>query len=133
MSFSFQYDYALLKGDSAGLRFRAAGTQSYFFSIDASGNYTFLYYPDVMDGATAQTISSGVSHPVHKGYGVKNQLTLIAIGNLFYFYLNQQFFLKATDPTLSSGGLSLLVDSEAIPTEAVFSQAVAWNIAGMAP
>lgn len=133
MSFSFQYDFSILKGDSAGLRFRAAGTQSYYFSIDTSGHYTFLYYPDVMNGKTARTIRSGVSNLLQKGYGAKNQLTLIAIGDLFYFYLNQKCFLQATDQTLTIGGLSLLVDSETAPTEAVFSQAVAWNIAGMAP
>ena len=133
MNFTFQYDFSILKGDSAGLRFRAADTKSYYFSIDASGKYKFLYYPDVMDGNSAQTIQSGVSNLMQKGYGAKNQLTLIAIGDLFYFYLNQKFFMKATDQTLTIGGLSLLVEDETAPTEAVFSQAVAWNIAGMAP
>lgn len=133
MNFSFQYDFALLKGDSAGLRFRAAGASCYYFSFDASGNYAFLYYPDVMDGKTAQTIRLGASNLMHKGYGVKNQFTLIAIGGLFYFYFNQQFVMKATDQTLTTGGLSLLVESKTAPTEAVFSQATAWNIAGMAP
>ncbi|HEU5378730.1 MAG TPA: hypothetical protein VFV38_25185 [Ktedonobacteraceae bacterium] len=56
-----------------------------------------------------------------------------AIGGLFYFYFNQQFVMKATDQTLTTGGLSLLVESKTAPTEAVFSQAMAWNIAGMAP
>ena len=133
MNFTFQYDFALLKGDSAGLRFRALGSQSYYFDINASGNYQFIYYPDVTNGTTSRTIQTGKSPLMRKGYGVKNQLTLIAIGKLFYVYLNQQFLMKATDPTLTIGGLSLLVDSEAAPTEAVFSQAIAWNIAGMAP
>ncbi len=133
MSFSFQYNFSLLKGDGAGLRFRASGFQSYYFAIDASGNYSFLYYSDVTNGKTARTIQSGSSNLMPKGYGVKNQLTLVAIGDLFYFYLNQKFFMSATDQTLTIGGLSLLANSETAPTEAVFSQAVAWNIAGMAP
>lgn len=108
-------------------------TKSYYFSINTSGNYTFIYYPDVMNGNTSQTLQSGTTKLMHKGYGAQNQLTLIAIGSLFYIYLNQQFVVKVTDPTLSIGELSLLVDSETAPTEAVFSQAVAWNIAGMAP
>lgn len=133
MNYTFQYDFAILKGDNAGLRFRAFGYQSYYFDIDTSGKYQFLYFSDVTNGATSRTIQSGTSKLMQKGYGAKNQLTLIAIGNLFYFYLNQQFLMKATDPTLTIGGLSLLVDSETAPTEAVFSQAIAWNIAGMAP
>lgn len=56
----------------------------------------------------------------------------MSFGGVFYFYLNQQFIMKATDQALTMGGLSLLADSETAPTEAVFSQAVAWNIAGMA-
>jgi hypothetical protein len=133
MSFSFQYDFAILKGDGAGLRFRASDTTAYYFSIDEAGKYSFIYYPDVTNGATSKAIQSGVSNLMNKGYGVKNQLTLIAIGDAFYFYLNQNFLMKATDQTLTMGGLSLLVDDETAPTEAVFSQAVAWNIAGMAP
>lgn len=133
MSFSFQYDFAILKGDGAGLRFRASDTTAYYFSIDEAGKYSFIYYPDVTNGTTPKTIQSGVSNLMNKGYGVKNQLTLIAIGDAFYFYLNQNFLMKATDQTLTMGGLSLLVDDETAPTEAVFSQAVAWNIAGMAP
>jgi len=133
MNFSFQYNFSILKGDSAGLRFRAINYQAYYFDVDTSGNYKFIYYPKVMDGTTSQTIQSGVRKLMHKGYGAKNQLTLIAIGDLFYFYLNQQFLTMAADQTLTMGELSLLVDSETAPTEAVFSQAVAWNIAGMAP
>lgn len=133
MSFSFQYDFAILKGDGAGLRFRANGTAAYYFSIDEAGKYSFIYFPDVTNSATSKAIQSGVSNLMNKGYGVKNQLTLIAIGDVFYFYLNQNFLTKVTDQTLTMGGLSLLTDDETAPTEAVFSQAVAWNIAGMAP
>ena len=85
-----------------------------------------------MNGSTSQTLQSGTTKLMHKGYGAQNQLTLIAIGSLFYVYLNQKLVMKATDQTLTIGGLSLLVESETAPTEAVFSQAVAWNIAGMA-
>lgn len=93
----------------------------------------FFVIPDVTNGDTSQTLQSGTTNLMHKGYGVPNQLTLIAIGSLFYIYLNQQLVMKVTDQTLTIGELSLLVDSETAPTEAVFSQAVAWNIAGMAP
>lgn len=133
MNFSFQYNFTILKGDSAGLSFRALDTKSYYFSIDTAGNYEFIYYPDVMNGNTSQTLQSGTIKMMHKGYGVQNQLVLIAIGSLFYIYLNQQFVMKAMDQNLTIGELSLLVSSETAPTEAVFSQSVAWNIAGMAP
>ena len=85
------------------------------------------------NGKIAHVIQEGTTKLMHKGYGVQNQLTLITIGSLFYFYLNQQFFMTAKDQSLSIGQLSLMVESITAPTEAVFSQAVAWNIVGTVP
>jgi hypothetical protein len=133
MNYTFQFNFSILKGDQAGFRFRSLDLKSYVFFIDGLGKYELDYYSDVTNGNTSTTIQSGASKLMHKGYRANNQLTLVAIGSIFYFYLNGQYLMTGVDQTLTMGLISLLVDSETAPTEAVYSQAVAWNIAGMAP
>ena len=127
-NFAFQVQMTLLSGDTAGLMFRVSGPtlKSYLFFLSGSGYYGLILTSDF---SKSRTLAINRSTAIKQGFNQPNVLTVIAKGNDLYLFINRQYVTKITDSTYSEGNLGLFASAYKIfPTEAVFSNAEAWDI-----
>lgn len=126
---AYQVSITFNKGNRAqgGLLFRADTTKNtyYFFHIGADGSYAFdLYGPNNQ----ASTLISGLSTAIIPGFGQANQVAVIANGNHYYLYINQQYVDTVTDNTFTAGQIGVAVINISTPADATFSNAQVWKL-----
>ncbi len=92
-----------------GLVFRLSddGNNAYMFFLHPNGEYNFYLYTrpkwnELTSSATSSAIKTGTA---------KNRLKVVAQGNQFALYVNDQFLNTFTDPTLSQGRLGFAISS----------------------
>jgi|SRR5579875_253311 len=124
-NFALQVDINILQGDYGGIVFRADIDSGalYMFEINESGSYSLYIYtgPNASQSQTLLSGSTGLYQP-----GQANQLTLIAEGNTFYLYLDQQFFDSTADGTFKTGLIGLIADDYQQPTDVAFNNLKLW-------
>jgi hypothetical protein len=127
-NFAFQAQMTIIKGNAGGLIFRlnfaASSLNSYLFLIDHLGSYRLVA---LQNNNTVMQLANGVSSAVNVGLNQSNLLTVIALGNNFYLYVNKQYITSARDNTFSSGVVGVFA-SGANATDVVFSNAQVWKL-----
>lgn len=129
-NFTYEVKMSIIKGDFGGIIFRAdsADSEFYYLFIGQDGSYFLLLNKGSKNiqalaaGHITQTISSGF----HTGPNEANLIGVVARGNMLDLYANGQHFASATDSTLASGEIGVIVDALKQPTEVAFSDASIW-------
>ena len=101
-----------------GLIFRYQGNRIFYnFLIYMDGHFQIRYYDD--NDATAQTTADFAYLPTTLvNPSASNKLTVIGIGNDYWFYINDQFVHHMNDAQLSGGTVGLFVGVKEIGQEA---------------
>jgi hypothetical protein len=118
---AFQVQITQSSGNGAGIRFRIVANKGYTFTIKPQGAYD-LYYSGAIIPYTPTS-----SPAFHTGYNVSNVLTVIARGSNFYFYINQQFLVSASNSLLTCGQIGFNVFNSTSAAAASFSNAKVWT------
>ena len=91
----------------------------YVFEIDSAGYYGLYTSTD-----KTRTVLTGQTSLYQMNQA--NQLTVIAMGTTFYFYLNHHFFDQATDKTFGEGQIGLIALDYQQPTTVVYNNLKVW-------
>jgi len=124
--FTFQVQMAIVSGDAGGITFRVTGSNFYLFAITPGGSYHF----DVVNGnglALPGVLKQGSSSAIHKGLNQPNLIAVVALGNKFDLYVNNQHIDTVTNGTLGSGNIGLAAEEVSNPTDVMFSNAMVWK------
>jgi hypothetical protein len=65
---------------------------------------------------------------INKGQGKSNLLAVVAVGNTISLYVNNNFLVKVTDSTYSSGQIGVAAAENSNATDVVFSNAKVWKM-----
>lgn len=122
---AFQADITILHAEYAGLDFRHSSTGAYTFLIGANDSYQFDSYNQ---NDNAKVIRQGYNNAININARQTNQLTVIAVDNVFYLYVNQQLIALAQDKTYSRGGIALDAENPSGNTDVVFSNVKVWKL-----
>lgn len=123
---AFQVQITNFSGEGGGITYRASnnGTKrkGYTFTLKPEGAYDLL-----ASGVNLIPYTRTSSPAVHTGYNVSNVVTVIARGSNFYFYVNQQFLVSASDSSLTCGKIALIVLDWTSLASASFSDVKVWT------
>jgi hypothetical protein len=127
--FAIQVQMRILSGDAGGLVFRVAPDEKslYMFQVTAAGEYALLFDRDA-DAGTFSSLASGTTGAMNGLAGQGNTLMLIAQGNTFDVFINQQFVAEGQDATLSGGKMGVMAADDSSPTQVVYSDALIWQL-----
>jgi serine/threonine protein kinase len=122
---------------SGGLLFRGNKTnnQFYFFEIFTTGNYALYRCPGA-DGAGCPLLSSSktTGRPIasfHANLNQPNTIAVVANGNAFSFYVNNQLVVGSiVDPTYSHGriGMTARQNNTSAVTDVFFNNIKVWQL-----
>ncbi len=124
-NFTFEVQMRIVQGDCGSIVFRADSTTSSFygFRICQDGHYSFI----VHSGPYSRTIVDHVAPAIHTGLNQSNTLAVVAQGNTFDLYVNDEKVGSTSDSSYSRGEIGVLATNQAgNGTEAVFSNAKVW-------
>ncbi len=128
---AFQVEMRIVRGHSGGLVIRSdANGSGYYFRISTDGTFLgrrVVPHPQGSDFTPLMGFA-GQSPAVNTGNGQSNQITVIAQGSELYMYVNQQFVVKTSDGTYTSGRIGVFTDSDASGAEILFSNAQVWKL-----
>lgn len=126
-NFAYQVQMTLIKGDYGGIIFRSdsAAANTYIFTIDQSGSYSFTVYQNDNE---LQVLSNGVSTAFRSGLNQPNVITVVAQGSTFYLYANGLFVTSASDSTYRAGEIGVLAGENAHSTEVAFQDVKVWRL-----
>jgi hypothetical protein len=126
-NFAFEAQVNIVKGDQAGLIFRAndASSKFYVFRIGRDGNYALYLSKDAKNSVPIAEDSSLV---IKTGLGQINILTVIAQNSNIYLYINKQFVGSVNDGTYASGEIGVFAGDNTNATEVAFSNIRVWNL-----
>jgi eukaryotic-like serine/threonine-protein kinase len=132
--FTFETEMVIKSGGdsgSGGLLFRADENNSQFYrlSIDTNGNYFILAIVDNTGTVgNARKLKEGTASSFSSGVGTTNTLAIVARGNNYSFYVNQQLVTSFTDGTYTHGQIGFDADYGTSSTELVFTNVKVWKI-----
>jgi hypothetical protein len=126
-NFAFEAQVTIVKGDEAGLIFRAndASSKFYVFRIGRDGNYTLYLSKDAKNSVP---IAEDSSSAIKTGLGQLNILTVIAQNSNIYMYINKQFAGSVNDGSYASGEIGVFAGDKTNATEVAFSNISVWNL-----
>jgi hypothetical protein len=119
-NFAFEVQADIIKGDEAGLIFRASDASSKFYVFRISRDGTYALYIS-QDEKNSVPLAEDSSAAIKTGLGQTNTLTVIAQSSNIYMYINQQFVGNANDSTYTSGEIGVFAGVHTNATEAAFS------------
>lgn len=127
-NFAFEVKMTLIRGDQAGIVFRADDTNGslYYFIIGADGTYDF----DIIQNHNfVKTVVDGKSLAISPTSIQANFITVgvVAQQDHFDFYVNQKPIAHAMDKTFSAGQVGVVAFDSTNPTEAAFSDLKVWT------
>ncbi len=124
-NFTFEVQMTLVSGDEGGITFRGNQSNLYLFAIGSDGSY----HLDVVTGTSLPTTLQQASSPhINKGQGKSNLLAVVAVGNTISLYVNNNFLVKVTDSTYSSGQIGVAASENSNATDVIFSNARVWKM-----
>lgn len=133
-NFTFEAEMVIKSGGdgaAGGLTFRGDENNNKYYrlSIDTSGNYFILVSVD-STGTTgnARKLKDGVASSFSSGAGATNTLAVVARGDTYAFYVNQQLVTSFTDSTYTSGQIGFDVDFGTSSTELLFTNVKVWQL-----
>ena len=115
----------IISGDAGGITFRVTGSNFYLFAIAPDGSYHF----DSVNGISLPTVvRQGTNPAIHTGLNQSNLIAVVAIGNSISLYVNNNFLVKVTDSTYSSGQIGVAASENSNATDVIFSNARVWKM-----
>jgi len=128
--FVLEFDATLVEGDAYnayGCLFRYQG-QNNHYELDINGNGSFAIGKDV-DNEWSQLVEWIPSTAI-KPRGETNHIRLVAQGDTFMVYINDQWVHTFSDTTFASGDVAFVVTAyDDPPGRATFDNVVVWEIA----
>ena len=124
--FTLQVQMTIVSGDAGGITFRVANSNFYLFAITPDGSY----HLDLVNGnglALPTVLKQGTSSAIHKGLRQPDLIAVVAFGNTFDLYVNNQHIDTVTNSTLSSGNIGLAAEEVSNPTAVMFSNVMVWK------
>ena len=127
--FVLEYDAALAEGEELnayGVLFRYQGKANHY-ELDLNGVGSYAVGKDVDDEWTQiiEWTSSAAIRPA----GEVNRVRLVAFGDTFILYINDQFVDEFTDASLSSGDIAPVVTAyDNPPARAIFDNLAVWGV-----
>jgi hypothetical protein len=127
-NFAFEVQAKILKGDCAGMVFRADSNTGklYFFEVCQDGTYLFSRYLD-FTGNNVKDLAGGSSAAITTGLNQTNVIAVVAQGNSLSIYVNKQKIAGVTDSTFTHGQIGLFTDATNHPTNVAFNNAKVWT------
>lgn len=127
-NFTFQAEMLLSKGDGAGLIFRADSNETKLYRVTffTDNTYQVVVYVDT-SGTNARILKNG-SLPTSVDMHNTNTVAVVARGNTFTIYMNQQVVATVTDSTYSQGLIGFTTSDVTNAAEAVFTNAQVWQL-----
>ncbi len=126
-NFAYQVQMTILTGDRGGIAFRAddAHGSLYLFTFGIDGTYRLSI---IKNHNFVKRVSAGPSPAIKTGYNQSNLIAVVAQGNSFDLYVNQQHIAHASDNTFSIGQIGVVASDTSKPTEVAFSNAKVWTL-----
>ncbi len=127
-NFAFEIQAKVVKGDCAGVVFRAdtnAG-KMYFYEVCQDGTYDFSRYLDYT-GNNVKDLSGGSSAAIVTGLNQTNTMAVVAQGSTLTIYVNKQKIASVTDSSFTHGQIGVFADATNNPTTVSFNNAMVWT------
>lgn len=129
--FAVEAQVTIVKGNEAMILFRFRPNDQttgnfYSFAITPDGTYTV----ELWKGDTSiKTLAGSTTPAIHSGLNQPNVMAVVARGNTFQLYVNNQLIntLSDTERTYDSGSIGLGVYATTDPTEANFNYVKVWE------
>lgn len=118
-------------GTQGGLIFRADENNNKFYrlAIDTTGSYFVLVSVDSTGtGGNARQLKQGTASSFNTGFGATNILSIVARGDNYSFYVNQQLVGTFTDSTYAHGQIGFDVGYGTSKPDVVFTNAKVWQL-----
>jgi transcriptional regulator with XRE-family HTH domain len=118
----------VIQGDCGGIVFRSNEPEDYQFEVCQDGYYDFSIYQSLT--GKPQTLVDKISPSITIGFNQLNVIAIVAKGNTFDLYVNQQKIDTIHDSSYSHGliGLVSAGSSPASTTEVVYSHVKVWRL-----
>jgi hypothetical protein len=127
--FEIEFEVALVEGDpynDAGLLFRFQDADNYY-EVDINGEGSFAVGKEVNDEWTQ--ILDWTSDPSINPFGRVNRVRLVAEGDQFTLYINDEFLAHFVDDSFASGGIGPVVTAYGEPpARATFDNIAIWDV-----
>ncbi len=109
-AFAAEVRMTIVNGDEGGIEFREDyNTGNYYlFWISSAGTYGLEIWEN---GTFSQTLSSGSSAAISTGLNQPNIIAVVAQGNTFHLYVNDQLINAASDKASSYGHGSIALEA----------------------
>lgn len=126
--FAFQVRMQVLSGDKGGLVFRLDHSLHGFYSFVVSPTGSYAAWIVKPGASSASGLVSGTTRAVYPRTNQADTLAVIAKGDIFDLYINQQFVTQFQDATFKHGRVGALADDEGNPTEVVYTNEQFWAL-----
>lgn len=125
--FTLEAQMIITKGDEGVILFRATDTGNYYaFWISPSGTYALEIWEN---NTFSKTLVSSSHTAIHTGLYQPNTVAVVAQGNTFHLYVNDQLINVVTDQGSSYGHGNIYLEAYSVsnPTEVLFSNVKVWT------
>lgn len=126
--FALEVQMTIVNGDQGGIEFRRDDQTAnhYFFWISSAGTYGLEIWGN---DTLSHVLSSGSSAAIHNGLNHPNTVAVVAQGNTFKLYVNNQLIDTVIDKnrSYSHGRIALEAFSVSNVTEVHFSNVRVWT------
>ena len=131
--FAEQVEVTIISGNYGGILFRndsTANNNAYYFWIHTDGSYDFVKETlNAQQTYDATSLAGGNSPAIHRGINQPNLVTVVALGDSFYFYVNKQYVTTATDDSYKAGSIGVSTNStDTSGSEASFRNLQVWQL-----
>jgi transcriptional regulator with XRE-family HTH domain len=119
----------IIQGDCGGIVLRSNEPQDYMFVVCRDGTYTFFAYDNATSKPRILISKTSPSPAIIVGYNQVNVIAVVAKGNTFDLYANQQKIDTVHDSRYSDGAVGLLSTGPASgSTDVVYSHVKIWRL-----
>jgi hypothetical protein len=130
-NFTYQVQMVITRGDAGGITFRLnrSGGKNigYLALISAQGFFSL----SSLNKDGLKTLNSGSSSAIKKGLDEINSVAIVARGNMFELYVNEQPVAKVSDIAYSEGQIGVVAwpfSNDGHPTEVAYSNVKVWKL-----
>jgi len=121
----FQIDVTMLHADYAGIGVRYSSAGGYVFLIGTNDIYQFNAFDQ---NNNVKGIKQNYYSTINTNVEQTHQLTAIAVGNVFYLYIDQKPVALAQDNAYNAGQLALFGQNSSGSLDVAFSNVKVWKL-----
>jgi len=133
-NFTYELHFQIIKGDCAGIIFRASSDEKNFYSFMICQNGSYMFVSNV-NGSLIKPSRTGTSLAIAKGLNSYSTIGVVARGNQLSFYIYQGilpppiFLFSVPDNKYSQGSIGVIVNSlHNKPTQVLFLGTKVWSL-----